>query len=262
MTWDSFYIFAAVAAAFWAAGATEGVRGKSEKRAILLTCTGITVFAVFIIGFWITLKRPPMRTMGETRLWYSFFMAIAGLFTYCRWKYRWILPFSAMMSCVFIAINIAKPEIHSQTLPDILQSGWFIPHVTIYMFSYALFGCALLLSIAGLVKKDDTIRERLLYSIDELVTIGLSFFTIGMLFGALWAKEAWGTFWSWDPKESWALATFLLYAGYLHLRHIPKLKKDYLFIIIVFSFLSLQICWWGVNYLPNSGESVHTYNVK
>ncbi|MDR0661528.1 MAG: hypothetical protein LBG19_12255 [Prevotellaceae bacterium] len=84
--------------------------------------TGIVVFTVFIIGLWIGQERPPMRTMGETRLWYSFFLSLVGYITYKHWKYQWLLPFSGLVVCVFVCINIFKPEIHSKNLMPALRS--------------------------------------------------------------------------------------------------------------------------------------------
>lgn len=101
----------------------------------------------FILGMWISLERPPMRTMGETRLWYSFFLPLAGLITYVRWKYKWILSFSCILSLVFICINIFKPEIHNKTLMPALQSPWFAPHVIVYMFAYAMLGAAVVMAV-------------------------------------------------------------------------------------------------------------------
>lgn len=101
----------------------------------------------FIFGMWISLERPPMRTMGETRLWYSFFLPLAGLITYVRWKYKWILSFSCILSLVFICINIFKPEIHNKTLMPALQSPWFAPHVIVYMFAYAMLGAAVVMAV-------------------------------------------------------------------------------------------------------------------
>ncbi|MDD2594755.1 MAG: cytochrome c biogenesis protein CcsA [Bacteroidales bacterium] len=255
MSWSIFWIFAICAMIFWYAGALCGIFSHRRRMAIVLTSTGVTIFGVFIIGYWITIACPPLRTMGETRLWYSFFMSIAGLLTYCRWKFKWILSFSAVLSSVFALINIFRPEIHSQVLMPALQSIWFIPHVTIYMFSYALLGCATVVAVMGLFRK-----ESYLQSIDRLVTIGLSLFAVGMLLGAIWAKQAWGDFWTWDIKETWALVTFMLFGLYLHLRKMCCIKDFWLYILILISFAALQICWWGVNYLPWAAGSVHVYS--
>lgn len=152
---------------------------------------------------WVSLERPPLRTMGETRLWYSFFLPLAGIIVYSRWKYKWILAFSTLLSTIFICINLFKPEIHNKTLMPALQSPWFAPHVIIYMFAYALLGAAALMSIYLLFFKRLAVEEKEIELTDNLSYIGLAFMTIGMLFGALWAKEAWGHYWSWDPKETW-----------------------------------------------------------
>lgn len=82
------------------------VHHRRVMVAIVLLPGGIIILGIFIAGLWIFLQRPPLRTMGETRLWYSFFMGIAGLLTYIRWKYRWILSFSTLLSTVFVILNL------------------------------------------------------------------------------------------------------------------------------------------------------------
>ena len=109
-----------------------------RRAAVVCAVASSLVLLGFIAGLWTALERPPMKTMGETRLWYSFFAGLSGIFTYIRWKYRWILSFSTVLSTVFILLNVFKPGIHVQTLMPALQSPWFIPHVTVYMFSYSL----------------------------------------------------------------------------------------------------------------------------
>jgi ABC-type transport system involved in cytochrome c biogenesis permease subunit len=173
-----------------------------------------------------------------------------------RWRYKWILSFSTVLATVFIIINILKPEIHDQSLMPALQSPWFIPHVTVYMFSYSLMGCAFLIAVYGLFKP----QKDMLDAADTLIYIGTAFLTFGMLSGAIWAKEAWGHYWSWDPKETWALVTWLSYLLYMHLRIMGKVSRKALYLLLIFSFLCLQMCWWGVNYLPTAQDSVHVYN--
>ena len=111
MSWDYFALFAIVALLFWGLGAFAAWRGKRPAVVYTFTCLGLVVFFSFIVGMWISLERPPIRTMGETRLWYSFFLPLAGIITYGRWKYKWILGFSTILSLVFVCINIFKPEI-------------------------------------------------------------------------------------------------------------------------------------------------------
>ena len=240
-------LYAAVLAAF---------RRERSRGAMVCNIAAIAIFFAFIVALWLTLKRPPLRTMGETRLWYSLFLLMAGLFTYARWHFRWILSFSTLLATVFMVINILKPEIHDQSLMPALQSVWFVPHVSVYMFSYALLGVATLVAIYYLIKSD----ERVVPALENLLGGGVALLTVGMLTGALWAKQAWGEYWSWDAKEAWAAVTWFVYQGAIHLRLLrPRAVKTFCVLLVV-GFLSLQMCWYGVNYLPSASKSVHTYN--
>lgn len=263
MSWDYFIYIALPSALCWMTGAYFAYKATGYKKAIAFTVAGLLLFFSFILGMWMSLERPPMRTMGETRLWYSFFLPVAGLITYVRWRYKWILSFSTLLSFVFICINLFNPEIHNKALMPALQSPWFAPHVIVYMFAYAMLGAAAVMSVylLWIKKKDISVQEMMLC--DNLVYVGISFLTFGMLFGALWAKEAWGHYWTWDPKETWAAITWLSYLCYIHFRrHRHKHFKTALAIMLV-SFVFLQMCWYGINYLPSAkGTSVHTYNME
>ena len=251
--WAGVVVLIATTSAIWAI-----IQKERSTVAIATMLLAILGMGGFVAMLWVTLERPPMRTMGETRLWYSFYLLVAGLFTYSRWKYRWIMLFSTMLAGVFIVINIVKPEIHDQTLMPALQSVWFVPHVSVYMFSYSLLGCATLLSAVALVRKSwdmDLAIEKLLYA-------GMAFLTVGMLTGALWAKEAWGAYWSWDAKESWAAVTWGIYLMAIHLAPgVMHASRRWMFhMAILLGFLALQMCWYGINYLPSAETSIHTYN--
>ncbi len=138
---------------------------------------------------------------------------------------------------------------NTKTLVPALQSPWFAPHVFVYIFAYTLLGVAVIIAWWKLT--------------DDLVYVSLAFLTIGMLFGALWAKEAWGHYWSWDPKETWAAITWLAYLIYIHYRQLPRNRERLAIWILVVSFVLLQMCWWGINYLPSAqGSSVHTYSTS
>lgn len=313
MSWDSFVWFALTASLFWISGAIVSVISKRRLPAAVLAGCGSAIFMTFIVGVWISLGRPPLRTMGETRLWFSLFLSLIGLVVYLRWRYRWVLPFGCLMAVMFASINIFKPEIHTEELMPALRSPWFVPHVIVYMFAYAVMGIATILAlrILWLTRRSaagsapapgsttpatvDAAASPLSPSLqgdlrlcDTLVRMGWGFITMGIVMGALWAKQAWGDYWTWDPKETWAAATWLSYLLYMHLRqqgsalssvtsagsvtmarqnspaievasHSNKALHRTLFLLI-FSFLLLQMCWWGVNYLPSAqGFSLHTY---
>ena len=286
MSWDSFIWFSLAASVFWISGAVVSLKAKRAVVPLLLTGIGVKIFITFIFGVWITLGRPPLRTMGETRLWFSLFLSLIGLVVYLRWRYRWVLPFSCLMSVVFVCINIFKPEIHTEELMPALRSPWFVPHVIVYMFAYAVMGIATILATRLLWLTHRQVGEPVepqrplendLRLCDTLVRIGWGFLTMGIVMGALWAKQAWGDYWTWDPKETWAAATWLSYLLYLHLRQgqgsalapvsstssvtgSARKSLHHALILLFFSFLLLQMCWWGVNYLPSAqGFSLHTY---
>ena len=259
MSWEHFIYFAIVSILCWAYGAYTAWKDKT-KTAYAFTGLGLLVFFAFIIAMWLSLERPPLRTMGETRLWYSFFLPLAGLIVYSRWKYKWILSFSTLLSVVFICVNLFKPEIHNKTLMPALQSPWFAPHVIVYMFAYALLGAATLMAVYILFFSKRKTENEEMEITDNLVYVGLSFMTFGMLFGALWAKEAWGHYWAWDPKETWAAITWFAYLAYIHYRLLPKSDVKTALWMLVIAFILLQMCWWGINYLPSAqATSVHTY---
>ena len=255
-TWDFFIYFASVAVIAMVAASVLAYYNK-KKGAVQASVMSLVSMISFIVLLWISLGRPPMRTMGETRVWYSLFAVVSGLITYLRWRYKWILSYSTLLATVFIVINILKPQIHAQDLVPALQSPFFIPHVTVYMFSYSVLGCAFLIGLVGLLKKEAP--DRMLASADTLVYIGLAFMTFGMLSGAIWAKDAWGHFWNWDPKETWALITWTVYLIYIHLRLYRKGGEVLWYLLLIFAFACLQMCWWGINFLPSAQNSIHVY---
>ena len=262
MIWSYFIIFAVISVLLWAIGAWAAWRNR-RIIAFGTTGLGLVVFFSYILIMWITLERPPLRTMGETRLWYSFFLPLAGIIVFSRWQYKWILSFSTLLATVFVCVNIFKPEIHSKTLMPALQSPWFAPHVIVYMMAYARLGAAVVMSVYLLFFKKGTDTNKEMEITDHLTYVGLSFMTLGMLMGALWAKEAWGHYWSWDPKETWAAITWLAYLVYVHYRQYRPLIVRPALWILIFAFILLQMCWWGINYLPSAqGMNVHTYNLS
>ena len=123
MTWEHFIYFAIAAVLLWILGAWAAWKDKTSV-AYTTTALGLLVFFSFILSMWISLERPPLRTMGETRLWYSFFLPLAGLIVYSRWKYKWILSFSTILAMVFICINIFKPEIPQRKLAELSVALW------------------------------------------------------------------------------------------------------------------------------------------
>lgn len=271
MNWNDFILFAIPSVVCWLLAGILIYFKKLRKTSYILMTLGILIFASFIAMFWIYLQRPPMRTMGETRLWYSLFLSLVGFASYIRWRHPWLLSFSAVMATVFVVINILKPEIHTKNLMPALQSNWFVPHVTSYILSYAMLAAATIGSIIELTRKpkpnsinascsDISITRNSLYIfIDNMIYIGYGFLMLGLFMGAIWAKDAWGHYWSWDPKETWALITSLAYLGYIHLRLSRYAYSRITLWFIPLAFVFLMITWLGVNYLPSAQNSIHVY---
>jgi ABC-type transport system involved in cytochrome c biogenesis permease subunit len=264
MTWIDFPLYSSIIVILWITGLVflliSYKKESVSKVATVLLAAGWAVMIVFIIKLWLELGRPPMRTLGETRLWYATFLPLIGFVTYIRWKYKWFLAYSFVMASMFLVINYMNPETYSKTLMPALQSPWFIPHVLVYLFSYAVLAASSIVAIKGLY--DDfkgNFKTETLKLADNLVYIGFAFLTLGLLFGALWAKEAWGHYWTWDPKEVWAFLTWMGYLIYIHYRYFHMNNTKQALSILALAFVVLLVCWFGVNYLPVANTSVHTY---
>ncbi|MEN9918165.1 MAG: hypothetical protein RL662_601 [Bacteroidota bacterium] len=260
MTWNEYLWFAIPSILCWLAAASMVYKSDKKWISDALMILGIVIFGSFIIGLWIGQDRPPLRTIGETRLWYSFFLASIGFCTYKHWQYKWLLTFTGIIAVVFVCVNIFKPEIHSTNLMPALQSYWFVPHVTVYILSYAMFAAATVASFLQLNKLHKGKEDTLLYGfIDNIIYIGFGLLVLGMLMGAVWAKEAWGHYWSWDPKETWAFITVAAYLMFIHMRLQPYNKRFTLWLLPI-AFVLLMITWIGVNYLPAAQGSIHVYS--
>lgn len=264
ITWSLFPAIAYATAGFWGTSVALVYLMKNRDNAVLLTnvffWTGMAILTIFIFGLWSSLDRPPMRTLGETRLWYAFFIPLIGYLTWHRWGLKWVLGYSILMAFVFLGINIFNPEIQDRTLMPALQSVWFVPHVIVYIFAYALLGVSAIVAVKALW--DDWrggLSTSTVHLADNMVYIGFAFLTLGLVFGAIWGKEAWGHYWNWDPKEIWALLTWIVYLAYMHIRtHRPKLIRPAMWTLAA-AFIVLLICWFGVNYLPSAQDSIHSY---
>ena len=189
------------------------------------------------------------------------YMMLAGvvlLVVYTRWRMKRLLPIGALLVVALAIVSYLMPIVRSTTLVPALQSPWFFPHILIYIVCYSLMGVAAVIAIYGLIKQP--LPSYLLPLTSSIVYIGLIFMTFGMMFGAFWAKEAWGHYWSWDPKETWAAITWLAYLIYVHYRQLPRHRERLALWMLIISFMLLQMCWWGINFLPSAQEtSVHTY---
>ncbi|MDO5443194.1 MAG: cytochrome c biogenesis protein ResB [Bacteroidia bacterium] len=185
----------------------------------------------------------PIGAAGALLLMIGAFLNLQKVWN--SWK---MLAAALILAIVFGIVSVAR--INFGTLPPALRSLWFVPHLIVYMLAYAIMAISFIAGIASLFSA--RIPEGI---VGKLLNTASSLLLIGMICGAVWAQQAWGDYWTWDPKECWAAATWLLtLAG----THFPKKKSVLVFTIL--AFISIQMTWYGVNYLPSSTGSLHTYN--
>ena len=164
-----------------------------------------------------------------------------------QWKAKLLIPAVLVLTILFTLLSIKKIELG--TLAPALRSWWFVPHLFVYMVAYSLMALALLVRLLPL-------RDKVALS-GKLLRSSSALLVLGMLCGSVWAYQAWGSCWAWDPKENWAAVTWILALVQLHLPNKGGWKAVTLLIL---AFLALQITWYGVNWLPSSINSLHTYN--
>lgn len=195
----------------------------------------------------------------------------------------------------FTSFSLPQELQQAQALVPALQSNWLIMHVSVMILSYAslLLGCLLAISYiilyfvkqqnlpissislntnlpdvtsdrndftSSFVQKPDRKFSKIFELLDNLsyriIGFGFCLLTLGILSGAIWANETWGSYWSWDPKETWALITWLIFAIYLHTRFIQGLSGLKPAQIASFGFFIIWVCYLGVNLL---GKGLHSY---
>lgn len=176
-----------------------------------------------------------------------------------------LLSASLFVAFVLMAV-LSSPLISDELHPPmpVLRSGWLVLHVAFAFVGLALFTVGTVAAIAGLAagrsgaapearpaaSRADTVRDR-------STILGFVFYaTGGLVFGAIWAEAAWGRFWGWDPKETWALVTTLVYAIYLHLRFIQKVRPVVSRIVAIIAWAMAIFTFFGVNYLL---AGLHSY---
>jgi len=266
--WAPFPALAIAAMAAWFAAILLGVfPGAWRQRAsAVLYAVGEAMVVACLVWLWIGLERPPFRTLGETRLWYAALLPLCGYIIEWRWGVRWLSGFCSALACVFLAVNLAHPEAHDKVLMPALRSPWFVPHVVVYLVGYSLLGAAALVSVRGMWLEMRRTPEpggeepAGAEPATRLAVLGFVFLTAGLLFGAVWAKEAWGHYWTWDPKETWALLTWLTYLVYIHLAWDRRLRRAGAFVYLAAAFVVLLFCWFGFSLLAAGQGSVHSYS--
>ena len=192
-----------------------------SKYAWYIFIAGYAAHTAYILARGIQAGRVPMANQFEFAVMFAWGIACILLFLHYRLKLEWITTIAMIMTwAVYLYAALLPREIHE--LMPALRSVWFVSHIGSAAFAYAAFMLAGASGIRYILMykknpKDPKLPE-IDYFIYRLIAIGLLLLTVTIVIGAIWAEEAWSSFWTWDPKEVWALITWILYAIYLHLR--------------------------------------------
>jgi len=253
-----------------------------------LTVISNLIFVITLGLRWFNEGYFPLSNLYESLIFLSWGISITHLFVEFKTQSRLIGAIAAPI-VFFISgfSSLTLPTEMQKALPLVpsLQSNWLMMHVTMMMISYSTLIVGSLLSIlyiAFIIFNKETKTEAkqkeqtktgnilmlsasssklaLLETVDiwsyRIIGLGFPFLTIGIISGAVWANEAWGSYWSWDPKETWALITWLIFAIYLHSRLLKGWQGKKAAALGSCGFFVIWICYLGVNFL---GKGLHSY---
>lgn len=229
--------------------------------AAILQATGLGVR-------WYISGHEPWSNGYEAVMFISWIGILSGLLLY-RNSNAFIPAAGCLIAVILMGFAHGGSQMNPQITPlvPVLKSYWLMIHVAIITSSYGFFGLSALIGMVVLLlyiiknkkigkKVDDSLHE--LSIVNEMsLTVGLFLLTVGTFLGGIWANESWGRYWSWDPKETWAFISVIIYAFVLHIRLIPKLKSKFLFnLLSLISFSSVIMTYFGVNYYLSG---LHSY---
>jgi cytochrome c-type biogenesis protein CcsB len=211
----------------------------------------------------------PLSNLYESLVFFSLTAAVIYLVTEYKYKERILGAFAAPIIFLSVAYASLSPNINDQIQPLIpaLKSNWLIAHVITCFLGYAGFAIAFGISLIYLLKQhaDEDNHRRLSSHLPssamldilthQMIMFGFLFLTLGIITGAVWANSAWGTYWSWDPKETWSLITWFIYAILLHLRLMRGWNGKRIAIVSIIGFMAVLFTYFGVNLLPG----LHSY---
>ena len=238
-------------------------------RAATLTCVaGLAVNTAGFVVRYIESHRMgfaymPLSNMFESKVFFAWCIVLVYLVMERIYRTRALGAFVAPLAALAIAIVSLNPRISSEIQPLVpaLQSNWLTAHVVTCFIGYGAFAVAFAASLVSIVRGDrpaGVLPDRKV--LDEItyksIALGFAFLTLGILTGAIWANYAWGTYWSWDPKETWSLITWFVYAAYLHARFTAGWRGPALAWLSVVGFGATMFTYWGVNFLLSG---LHSY---
>jgi cytochrome c-type biogenesis protein CcsB len=245
--------------------------GKLATWVTLVACAGN---AVGIILRWVEsygmgsgYGHAPLTNLYESLTFFACIIGVIYLIVEFRFKNRIIGAFAAPLACLALAYASMSPGKEIQPLIPVLKSNWLIAHVFACFIGYATFAISLGVSITYLckysgkegVEKDARTGIATSDLLDELnhrlILFGFLFLTIGIITGSVWAHSAWGRYWGWDPKETWSLITWFIYAALLHFRLMRGWRGSRIATLSIVGFTAVLFTYFGVNLLPG----LHSY---
>lgn len=217
---------------------------------------------IIILIRWSVALRPPFETLYESLVWFgfvSFFVYVISIFLTNRNLYNGLIVIPVVFSSLFYAFFFLNPD--PEPLRPALNSGWFFWHAVSAFGSYAVFVNNFGGEVVRLFLKDGAQKADLGTFSYKVALVGFGLLTFAIVSGAQWAEEAWGRYWGWDPKETWALATWFAYGIYIHYTKKTKGLGQWIFFFSLIGFVSMIMTFLGVNWLAKilGIPSLHTY---
>lgn len=225
----------------------------------------LVCITLVILTRWGNSNHYPVSNLYESLWFLSWSVIMIGILLEKNSKLDLLDPIVLTLGLIFnvFAVFYLPQEMKTgASLVPALKSNWLLMHVSIILSSYAALMTGSLVSIFYLIIKKSNIKDRSNFEFQlenlsyKLIGLGFPLLTLGILSGAVWANEAWGSYWSWDPKETWSLITWLVYAIYLHTRLVKRWEGEKPAWISSFGFVVVWICYLGVNLL---GKGLHSY---
>ena len=242
---------------------------KAIKALIILGLVGYTLQFLGLAARWFISGHAPWSNGYEAIIFISWVGISAGLLLY-RNSNALIPAAGFMVAVIMMGFAHGGSALDPQITPlvPVLKSYWLIIHVAIITASYGFFALSMVIAMIVLffyifanktiykIHHDSTIKELTIVS-EMSLTIGLYFLTVGTFLGGIWANESWGRYWSWDPKETWAFISIMIYAFVLHMRLVPGLRGRWAFhVASLFSISTIVMTYFGVNYYLSG---LHSY---
>ena len=228
------------------------------KAAWWLFLLGAAANTVYLVVRGVIAGRLPLANQFEFSTSFAWGVAVMLIVLQTKFKAEWVRSAGMPMAFLILSYAALQPKEITELMPA-LKSAWFGLHIGSAVFSYAAFvlaGCGGLRWLSQEKKATPAALARIDYLCYRLVALGFLLLTVVILTGAIWAEQAWSAFWTWDPKEVWALITWILYAIYLHLRMRRKMQGKVMAWFVVIAVPVVLFTFVGVNTLL---PGLHSY---